>query len=308
MVDLVGMAQPLARGLILITLLLLVGTVSSAALVERAGLDGRTQGAQVISGWLRRLPGLLAWFLLTLSLVRGALQVLSFTDPGTAIDPELARAVLTTGTWGTAWVSQTLIAFMLLALSWLFRATNTRLRWTVALGSLALLVTQAGMGHGVEPFWSPPALGRVVHFGHLLGAGLWMGTLAVLGLAVLPSLSAVSHQRALAVLLTDFSKLARTGALLLVISGVVATWTYTSTLSDLWLTVWGKLLLAKLTLLVGVAAIGFWNWRVLTPRLSAERPYAPRQLLVAIAAEVALALFLIAVTAVLVGVGTPRIE
>jgi putative copper export protein len=109
-------------------------------------------------------------------------------------------------------------------------------------------------------------------------------------------------------LLTDFSKLARAGALLLVISGVVATWTYTSTLSDLWLTVWGNLLLAKLALLSGVAAIGFWNWRVLTPRLSAERPDAPRQLRVAIAAEVALALFLIAVTAVLVGVGTPRIE
>ena len=306
MLDVAGVATPLTRGLILITLMLLTGTVTAGALVHRAGIDGRTSAAHVIHGWLGRLPGLLAWFLLTLSLLRGALQVLSFTDPGTSIDPELARAVLTSGSWGAGWVSQTLVAFIVLALSWLFRRTPQRVRWTMALGVMALLIAQAGMGHGVEPFWDPSGLGRVVHFGHLVGAGIWMGTLAVLALAVFPSLAADTQHRPMVTLLGDFSRVARIGALLLVVSGVVATWTYTNTLSELWLTTWGKLLLAKLVLLAGVAAIGFWNWRVLTPRLDADAPNAAGQLRRAVALELSLALFLIAVTAVLVGVGTPR--
>ena len=65
-------------------------------------------------------------------------------------------------------------------------------------------------------------------------------------------------------------------------------------------------MLVKLALLVGVAAIGFWNWRVITPRLNADDPAAPQQLRRAIAAELSLALLLVAVTAVLIGLGTPR--
>jgi putative copper export protein len=306
MLDLVGVATPLTRGLILTTLLLLTGTVAARALVERVGIDDRSEAATVIHGWLRRLPGLLAWFLLTLSLLRGALQVLAFTDPGAPIDPELARAVLSSGSWGAGWLSQTLVAFIVLALTWLFRETPRRLRWTVALGTLALLLAQSGMGHGVEAFWNPLALGRIIHFGHLLGAGIWLGTLAVLGLAVFPSLTATLHRRDLVAVLGGFSTLARVGALVLVASGVVATFTYTNTLSELWTTTWGKLLLAKILLFAGVASIGYWNWRVVTPRLQADDAQAGTNLRRAIAVEIMLAALLIAVTAVLVGVGTPR--
>jgi copper transport protein len=306
MVDLVDVATPLTRGLILVALLMLTGTVVVSFLVDRASIDGRTTAAAVIDGWLGRLPGLLAWFLLTLSLLRGALQVLAFTDPGAPIDPELARVVLTTGSWGNGWLSQTLVAFMVLALSWLFRSSRMRLRWTVLLGCVALLASEAGMGHGADPFWVPDYLGRAVHFGHLLGAGLWVGTLSILAMAVFPSLIEGAQYRSMTTLLNDFSRLARTGVLLLLVSGVVATWTYISTLSDLWSSDWGRLLLVKLALLVGVAAIGFWNWRVITPRLNADEPAAPQQLRRAIAAELSLALLLVAVTAVLIGLGTPR--
>ncbi len=306
MLELAGVATPLTRGLILVTLMLLAGTVVAGGLVQRARIDPHSSAAVVVHGWLGRLPGLLAWFLLTLSLLRGALQVLAFTDPGTPIDPTLARTVLTAGSWGTSWVAQTLVAFIVLALSWLFRAAPGRVRWTVACGVLALMLAQTGMGHGVDPFWTPAWLGRAVHLGHLVGAGIWMGTLAVLAMAVFPSLAASPHHRSLVTLLRDFSRIARLGALVLIVSGVVATWTYTNTLSDLWLTLWGKLLLGKLLLLVGVAIVGFWNWRVLTPGLDADAPDAAVQLRRAVALELTLALVLLAVTAVLVGVGTPR--
>jgi putative copper export protein len=57
---------------------------------------------------------------------------------------------------------------------------------------------------------------------------------------------------------------------------------------------------------MGVAALGFWNWRVLTPRLTSGDPPAASQLRRAVAIELTLGALLIAVTAVLVGVGTPR--
>ena len=65
MVDLVDVATPLTRGLMLVALLMLTGTVVVSFLMDRASIDGRTTAAAVIDGWLGRLPGLLAWFPLT---------------------------------------------------------------------------------------------------------------------------------------------------------------------------------------------------------------------------------------------------
>jgi putative copper resistance protein D len=295
------------RGLILLTLLALVGTVVAARLVERAGVDrlAPPRAAGVIAGWLQRLPGLLAWFLLILSLVRGLLQVLAFSDPGMPIDTELALAVLTVGPWGTGWMVQTAAAFILLALSWLARDSPVRLRRTVALMTGLLLVAQSGMGHGVEDFWSPALLGRAVHLTHLLGGGLWIGTLMILGLAVIPSLLDDDARASLGDVVRRFSVHARIGALLVVSSGVLATLVYTASLADLWTTPWGWLLLGKLAAFVAIAALGWINWRVITPRLLANEVPAVRQLRMAVALEATLALLVVGLTAVLVASELP---
>lgn len=300
-----AIAYPVVRGLILLTLLALVGTVVAARLVARAEPHRVPHAAIVIDGWLRRLPGLLAWFLLTLSLLRGGLQVLAFSDPGMPIDNELAVAVLTVGPWGQGWMIQTAAAFILLALSWLVQRDARRLQWTVALLTLILIVAQSGMGHGVEDFWAPALLGRLTHAAHLIGAGLWVGTLMVLAIAVIPSLRGEAAQPVLADVIRRFSVHARTGALIVVASGVVATLAYTASLSDLWSTTWGWLLLAKLGAFVGIAALGFVNWRYLTPRLTEGASPAARQLRLAVAIEVALAIALLGITAVLVASELP---
>ncbi len=261
--------------------------------------------AAIVNGWLQRLPGLLAWFLLMLSLARGGLQVLAFSDPGAPIDPELASAVLTTGPWGNGWIVTTSAAFILLALSWLFRNAPSRQRLMVALLTTIIVVAEAGMGHGVESTWHPAALGRAVHASHLFGAGLWVGTLAVLAMAVVPNLQDDGDRPVLARVIAGFSAYARLGAALLLASGVIATWTYVSHLGDLWTSDWGKLLLAKLALLAGVAAIGFYNWKVLTPALARDVAPATGRLRRAMAIELVLAVLLVAVTAVLVATGLP---
>ncbi len=286
-------------------MLALVGTVAAGRIVERAGVATLPRAEATINGWLTRLPGLLAWFLLMLSLVHGALQVLAFNDPGMPVDPELAKAVLTTGSWGNSWILQTAVAFMLLGTSWLLRRSALRLRWAVASLTVVLLVAQSGMGHGVEDLWAPAWLGRVVDVTHLLAAGLWLGTLAILGIAVIPSLTGDEARPVLAAVIQRFSRFGQVGAALLVVSGAVAVWTYTPTLNDLWTSAWGRLLLIKLVLLVGVAGLGWFNWKVVTPRLLAGAPPAERSLRRAVAIELLLGLMIIGVTAVLVATALP---
>lgn len=293
-------AFPLVRGLIFLGLLLLIGTVVSR-MVARPLLAPDDPATPVIEGWWRRLPGLLAWFILAGSLARGALQVLSFTDPGQPIHGDLVRAVLLDSGWGIAWMVQSASAFILLGLSWKLQ-DQPRVQYQVA-GGLAVLmvVAQSGMGHGADAIW-PAAVGRASHFVHLMGGGIWLGTLAILTIAVFPSL----HGATLAHAVRRFSVPARIGALAVVATGVAGTLTYTRTLSDLIETPWGRLLSVKLVLLLGVFAAGWWNWRVITPALSAGSPPAPRSLRRAVTIELALAVTILVATAYLVGTATPN--
>jgi putative copper export protein len=296
---------PVVRGLILLSLLALVGTVIACRLVERSRVVTLPAEHATIAGWMQRLPGLLAWFLLILSMLRGGLQVLSFSDPGMPVDSELAAAILTVGPWGKGWMVQTAAAFILLALSWLLR-TRPGSQWTMtAVLTTVLLLAQSGMGHGVEDFWQPSWLGRAVHFGHLLGAGLWIGTLMILLIAVLPSLRAEGARGALGDVVRGFSTHARIGAALVVASGVVATFAYTDSLGQLTTTDWGRLLLLKVVTFVVIAASGWYNWRVVTPRLLAGSPPAAAQLRTAVTIECLLALILLGATALLVAAAIP---
>lgn len=296
---------PAVRGLTLLALLLLVGLGIAAPLAARAGTDQDPEAAALLRGWFTRLPGLIAWFLLMLSLARGALQVLAFSDPGGPIDPVLARAVLLEGSWGLGWTLVTAGAFLLLALSWLLMARPVAQRRVVLGFALVLAWAQAGMGHGAdEALWSR-GLGRAIHLGHLLGGGLWLGTLMILALAVFPTLATPERQPILARVVARFSIPARAGAALLLVSGATATWHYTGPLTAVPGTAWGQLLLVKLGLLGGVAALGWYNWRRITPALAAGEASAPSRLRRAVLAELLLGLLLLAVTAVLVGTGLP---
>lgn len=292
------------RGLLVATLLALGGTAVAAMLARRANTAALDRG-KVIHGWLTRLPGLLAWFLLTLSLGRGVFQVLSFHDPGAPIDPELARAVLGSGSWGAGWMIQTLGAFVLTGLAFLLREREAwRVRVVLAF-TVLFLGAQAGMGHGADAHWQPLVLGRIVTFAHLAGATVWLGTLAILALAVLPSLGGSRDRPALARILDDFSVLARWGAALLGISGIVAVLRYTDGLGQLLTSSWGQLLLVKLVAFAGVLGAGWWNWKVVTPRLVRDETASPAALRRAVAVELLLAAAVLSVTAVLVNDALP---
>ncbi len=144
---------------------------------------------------------------------------------------------------------------------------------------------------------------------HVLGGGLWIGTLFVLvvcGLVALmrPSIPTDEREPAVAEMVHRFSTLALFSAGLLGVTGVTTAWTHLKHVAALWTTPYGYALDAKLLVVAVVALLGAWNWRRVGPALGKDggaqiiRRTASTELLFA-----ALVLFF---TAVLVSVPSPK--
>ena len=99
-------------------------------------------------------------------------------------------------------------------------------------------------------------------------------------------------------LVPAFSPVAMVSVATLVLTGSVASWAHLESVSSLWTTPYGRLLLLKVVVVAGVLAMGALNWRRLTPRLSEED--GPRAMRRSALVELALANVVLIVTAVLV--------
>lgn len=181
--------------------------------------------------------------------------------------------------WGGQWRVQTTAAVVSLLTS----------AWTIGRSPWSLLVsTGAAMfvagtfpltGHaGGQPL-------RVgVDMAHLLGGGLWLGTLAVL-LIVKPQGSVFER----------FSPVAFTGSTVVVLTGLVMTWLYLGEIANLWTTLYGRLLVAKVVTVLAISACGFVNWQ--RARAGQLPPVA--------SVETALALAVVVITAFLTETAHP---
>jgi len=188
----------------------------------------------------------------------------------------------------------------------------------MALAGFALALGRRGIG------WPLAAIGvvggalRSAFFGqwartvnpvHMLAGGMWIGTLFVLvavGLAtVLRSPLAPERRGALAAeMVNGFSPLALGSAAVLAIFGAITAWTHLKHLSALWTTPYGFALITKLCVVLAVVALGAWNWRRQKPRLGSEA--AALALRGSARAELAVAAVVLAITAVLVSLPSPR--
>jgi putative copper export protein len=165
--------------------------------------------------------------------------------------------------WGSAWHLQVAAASIFLAAStWVGRGRpGLRAGGSVAtIACIALCYSIPLLGHGASSRWRV-----LLHGTHILGAGVWAGTLIAL------MLMRVSSARRFT-LLRGVSPLALSGAAVMGLAGVVMAWSYLGSVSNLWATTYGQLLVLKLAVVCCAAACGFVNWRRFARRRAPQGP------------------------------------
>jgi putative copper resistance protein D len=175
-----------------------------------------------------------------------------------AFNPDRAAVLLTQTVWGAAWMRQALAAVLGLC------AGLVGLRWprtTVATGVLiaagaALTIPWTGhaSGHSGLAGW--------LHVVHLLGAGVWLGTLAVVTAVAWPHWqSKQTGTVAIRPVLVAFSPIALFGASLVVASGSLLTLEHVRPIGTILQSTYGQALACKIVGVICVAALGGLNWR-----------------------------------------------
>ena len=207
----------------------------------------------------------------------------------------LSREILETS-FGRAWAVRGLLAVALAtvaAVAWRLRR-DLSVPLLVLAGSIA--VTPALSGHArIEGL-----LAMLADAVHVIAAGVWVGGLAFLALVLV---EAGSERWSLAVrIVPPFSSLAVVSVIALVATGIVGGLSQLDSWQALWETTYGRLLLAKVALLVPLVALGAFNNRVSVPRLrSADAdPRTRRRFARSVTVELVVMLVIVGVTTALV--------
>jgi copper transport protein len=176
---------------------------------------------------------------------------------------------------------------------------------------LALALTAPLAGHAASH--SPEGLLICVDTAHVVCMSLWLGGLAMLLVALPLAWRALGAESTplLATVVGRFSRLATFAVAVLVATGITQSVVLVGAFDALVETGYGRLVLAKITVLLFLVGLGAYNQRRSLPRLrqlAAGRGPPGRAALVlrrAVAAEVALVLVVLAVTSVLVATDPP---
>ena len=287
------MPESLVKAAIYAALLLAIGAAAARILIlprvaglERAERDRIERG---LAGLLRRAAILFVAALCARLLAHTAAAF------GAAAMFDGARLRLVGGgsRWGASWRAQLFAGGALLASALLVRPL-ARAGWALAaLTTLAAAATIPLLGHAAGS-----QARFALHLAHILGGGLWLGTLGALTLVPGPSADRGAMLRA-------FSGVAFAGAALLVPTGVVAAWLYLGSIPALWTTPYGRTLSMKVALVAATLACGYGNWQ----RFRRERSTGERAAWVGVgslaALEATLAVAIVLVTSWLTELAHP---
>ena len=173
--------------------------------------------------------------------------------------------------------------------------------WLTALAAAGAWITLPLTGHAASFDTFLPHLAQVAHG---IGAGLWVGALAVVVAVASLLRREPDGQGRVAQLVRSFSPMAFAAVATIVLSGVVTGVFYLASVDALWATPYGRVLLLKVALFLATGAVGAYNWRRLTPRLGEAS--GPGRLLRSARLELLLAAAVLLVTALLVHLAIPR--
>jgi putative copper export protein/methionine-rich copper-binding protein CopC len=220
-----------------------------------------------------------------------------------AMDPARLGALLTATVWGHAWILQSLSAVVLLMA--VILAGRRPGAWKLALAlCLPLAIGTSLSGHAAAAE-AGVALAVTLDTLHVLGAATWIGGLAVLIVAAIPSPAAsATRPAAVSALVNAFSPVALACGGLVVVSGVIAATLHFNAPGELFTTDYGRVLLAKIALVIAALSAGAFNWRRVRPALA--RGDAAGTLRRSASLELAAATLILLVTAILVATAPPR--
>lgn len=269
-------------------LTLTVGVLAFALLLHRGALARPRVQTAVITGWAFGVTGAITSTLVAAANTTGMrISALGPNDFGTAAsDPEFRARAAAVAMW-------VLSGIVLLALR---GSTLTRPTWLVASSLLAFGLVRLTSVTADRPLADPTTLSSLVHLGAMT---LWLGGLVTL----LLELRRMSH-RDLRRVLPRFSRVAFAAVATVVATGIVLTIAYVDRPADLLGSDYGRLVLAKATLLVLILVAARRSQRWVSHRLGAgplsTSDGAVRTLLCAVAVEITLAVAVLGVAAALV--------
>ena len=301
-----------SRWVLFAGLLVAVGAVAFRLVVLRQfpGFGPATGGALVDPARLAARIGRLAVLAVLLGVIgRLAAEFAVFRDPFEPFGAEL-RLLVTGTSWGRAWLAQISTA-ALSAIAFTVAARSGRAAepgWVLAAAGVALLAyTPALSGHasGAEHYVTAAISADVFH---VVAGGVWLGTLAVMaGVLHLGRRSGVAIARARVVeWIAAFSPLALGSAAVIGATGLFAAWLHLGAFSALWAEPYGRRLSLKLLFVLGILGCGAYNWKRSRGRVLASGD--PSRLPPTVALELALAVGLLLVTALLTMTQPPAHE
>lgn len=296
-----GMLQTAVRWL---SFLAMFGIVGAAAtwLVPVRSLSRHGRGAYADTLAARCRTTCIGSLILLLSVngIRLLLQHHALNDGGAAVS---FPAILTSTTWGTAWLLQLagIVVALLAALGLqrIPRAKHALLALLLIVGCVAIAAGFASSGHAAAA--ENPMLAVLYDSTHMLGAATWIGMLGMLLVSALPRLRSDAETAFIA--LRAFSRVAIVAVAVIATTGLLSAWTHVGAWQALTSTRYGQVLLIKLAVVLVVVLLGARNQR------RVQRGTASGNGVDAVLrdgrAELVLTLVVLLVTAVLVATPTP---
>jgi putative copper export protein len=198
---------------------------------------------------------------------------------------ENLRVIALESRWGARWQVQ-MAAAALLAVAALATRRGPAGWAAFAVAAVAIAMSLPLLGHAGGSVWR-----HGVHAAHLVGSGLWLGTLGVVTTLGLSASSSGAPDAALGRLIARFSPVALSAASMVLLTGVIAAYTYVGSIAALRDSPYGRVLLVKLAVVAVIAACGWRNWQRVRRHQAPARSVMTVEWLAALAA--------VAVTAVL---------
>jgi putative copper export protein len=257
-----------------------IGLAVTRALGRRS--PARDGDPAALDRWLARAALAAAAALLAAHLSRAWAHTAIAFGVGESFSTENLSVIVLESRWGESWRLQAYAAGGVLAAAALLRAGVAA--W--ALYTIVVLVAVATiplLGHAAG---SVPR--HLIHSGHLMAGGAWLGTLAVLVALRWRASRGTSWARTWSLpLVRAFSPIALASAAIVGTTGVVATWMYVGAVSNLLGTSYGRMLTFKLACVAVILACGRANWQRVQVGLDPRLPVMAGEL--AAAAAVVLA-------------------